>query len=80
MKPRVRSWKKCSPANTIQSCIRLPRNQSASADDLDAYRSCGIRHVTSFAVFLDDGYVREYGEPEEVNFYGRTLRNWQPRR
>jgi len=59
-----------------------PKKLSFSAEalraDLDAYGRRGIRHVTTFAVFLDADYVARYGEPAEVEAYGRCLAEWRP--
>jgi len=41
--------------------------------DLETYGSRGIRHVTSFAVFVDAEYHRRYGEPEFIREYGEAL-------
>lgn len=69
---RFSRWKK--PA------VKLPWNQSVLEADLDAYGARGLRHVTSFAVFIDAEYVARHGEPSEVLSYGKALGDWQPRR
>ncbi|MBI4601763.1 MAG: DUF4838 domain-containing protein [Planctomycetes bacterium] len=58
-------WKK--PAR------RLPFSAEAVASDLETYRSRGVRHVTSFAVYVDREYVDRHGEPAEVAAYGALL-------
>jgi hypothetical protein len=67
---RFAGWKRPSP--------RLPWSAPIVAADLDAYGSRGIRHVTSFGVYLDLAYVREYGQPP-VEEYGSLLCGWAPR-
>jgi hypothetical protein len=64
-------WKK--PAQ------RLPFKPSLLAADLDIYGSRKIRHITSFAAYMDASYVSKYGEPP-LDSYGRELRCWQPSR
>ncbi len=63
-------WKRPSP--------RLPWVAPLVAADLDAYGSRGIRHITSFGVYLDADYVNAHGEPP-IEDYGRLLIGWTPR-
>lgn len=42
---------------------KLPWNQAVLEADADAYAKRGIRHVTSFATWLDADYVKRYGGP-----------------
>ncbi len=67
---RFAGWKRPAP--------RLPWSAPLAAADLDAYGARGIRHVTSFGVFLDAAYVRDHGEPP-IEEYGRLLAGWRPR-
>jgi hypothetical protein len=67
---RFSKWKK--PA------ARLPWSEPTFAADLDSYGARGIRHVTSFAVFIDADYVKRFGEPRELAAYGERLRRWRP--
>lgn len=67
---RFAGWKRPSP--------RLPWSAPLVAADLDAYGARGIRHVTSFGVYLDAAYVRDHGEPP-IEEYGRLLSGWAPR-
>jgi hypothetical protein len=43
------------------------------AADVDLYAARGLRHVTTFAVYLDADYVARYGFPDAVATYGRLL-------
>lgn len=52
---------------------KLPWRRDVFLQDLAAYSERGIRHVTSFAVYVDDDYVRQYGEPP-LDEYGAGLR------
>ncbi|MBI4657278.1 MAG: DUF4838 domain-containing protein [Verrucomicrobia bacterium] len=67
---RFSKWKRPS--------VKLPWNETVFASDLDTYGKLGIRHVTSFAVFIDADYVKRHGEPAELGPYGKRLANWRP--
>jgi len=54
---------------------KLPWQREVFLQDLAAYAARGIRHVTSFAVYVDADYVRQYGEPPLAE-YGRGLRDF----
>ena len=69
---RFSRWKK--PA------VKLPFKEEVLAADLDTYGSRGIRHLTTFAVFIDADYVRAYGDPVEVKLYGERLTRWRQRK
>ncbi len=62
---RVSSWKR--PA------IRLPWHKEAFLRDLETYRTLGIRHITSFAAWIDQDYVQRYGDPGFLSEYGAGL-------
>lgn len=64
---RFSRWKK--PA------VRLPWDGEIFTADLDTYAARGIRHITSFAVFIDQEYVSRYGPPQEVLDYGKRLKS-----
>lgn len=53
---------------------KLPWRRDVFLQDLAAYAERGIRHITSFAVYVDDDYVRQYGEPP-LDEYGEGLRH-----
>jgi hypothetical protein len=38
----------------------------------------GIRHVTSFAVYVDADYRKRYGELELIQEYGEALSEFRP--
>jgi hypothetical protein len=42
--------------------------------DLEIYAARGVRHITSFAVFIDAEYVKMHGEPKAIQEYGDGLR------
>jgi hypothetical protein len=53
--------------------VRLPWRRDILESDLETYGSRGIRHITSFAVYVDAEYRRRYGEPDFIREYGETL-------
>lgn len=57
--------------------VKLPFNPQVLAADLQTYGSRGIRHVTSFGVYLDSEYVSRFGEPP-INAYGLALAEFTP--
>ena len=61
---RFSKWRK--PA------VELPWSEAVFLADVAAYRSRGIRHLTSFGAFLDAAYIEAYGEPP-LAAYGRGL-------
>lgn len=58
-------WKK--PA------VKLPWKQDVFAADVDTYRRRGVRHITTFAVWIDADYQKRFGEPTFIAEYGRGL-------
>ena len=68
---RFSQWKK--PA------VEVSLNPQVLATDLDMYGRRGIRHVTTFGVYLDAEYVSRHGEPP-LKEYGDQLRRWSPPR
>jgi hypothetical protein len=62
---RFSKWKK--PA------VKLPWNKEVFIEDLDTYYSRGIRHITTFAAWIDTDYLKRYGEPTFIVEYGAGL-------
>ncbi len=62
---RFSGWKR--PA------VKLPWRRDVLESDLATYGSRGIRHVTSFAVYVDAEYRQMYGEPTFIQEYGEAL-------
>ena len=67
---RFSGWKR--PAK------KLPWNREVFLADLDTYAGRGIRHVTTFACYIDADYLKRHGEPLALNDYGAGLRNLPP--
>ena len=57
----------------------IPWNNDVFLDDLATYAKRGIRHVTTFAVWLDGEYVARFGEPP-LQQYGDGLLRISPMR
>jgi hypothetical protein len=58
--------------------VRLPWDGSVFVSDVATYRSRGIRHITSFSVYLDAQYVACYGEPPLDEYGAGLLGSRQP--
>lgn len=63
---RFSGWKR--PA------VALPWRPDVLRADLDTYAGYGLRHITTFAVWIDADYVRSHGEPIAIGEYGAALR------
>jgi len=63
---RFSGWKR--PA------VKLPWNRDVFLSDLETYTARGIRHVTSFACYLDAAYRKLHGEPAGLSEYGAGLK------
>ena len=55
-----------------ENLTRIPWNNEVFLDDLATYAARGIRHVTTFAAWLDADYVKRFGEPPLAE-YGKGL-------
>jgi hypothetical protein len=51
----------------------LPWNREVFLSDLETYAARGIRHITTFAAWVDAGYVQRYGDPGFIQEYGAGL-------
>lgn len=56
---------------------KIPWDRRVFLDDLNVYGKLGIRHITTFAVYVNGDYVKRFGEPP-LNEYGQGLLNWSP--
>ncbi|MFH1739417.1 MAG: DUF4838 domain-containing protein [bacterium] len=56
---------------------KLPFHHDCFRADLDTYGSRGIRHITTFAAYIDAEYVANHGDPP-LDIYGRELAAWKP--
>jgi hypothetical protein len=62
---RASRWKR--PA------AKLPWDKSVFLADLEAYAARGVRHVTSFAAWVDADYAKRFGDPAFIGEYGAGL-------
>jgi hypothetical protein len=62
---RFSGWKR--PA------VKLPWRRDVLESDTATYGSRGIRHITSFAVYVDAEYQERYGDPKFISEYGAVL-------
>ena len=60
-------------SNWGKPAVRIPWNQQVFLSDLRSYASRGIRHVTSFAAYIDADYVARHGDPP-LEDYGDGFR------
>lgn len=62
-------WKK--PA------VRLQWYNDVYLDDLKTYASYGIRNITCYAVYVDENYVKSYGDLSFIRDYGQGMWNYK---
>jgi hypothetical protein len=53
--------------------VKLPWRKDVFTADVAMYRKRGIRHITSFAVFIDADYQRLHGDLDFIEEYGAGL-------
>ena len=54
--------------------MKLPWNAAICRADIAAYRALGVRHITSFATYLDADYLKLHGDPQPaLNEYGAAF-------
>jgi hypothetical protein len=62
-------------SNWKRPAVELPWNKDVITADAATYAKLGIRHVTTFAVWIDTDYLKRFGEPAAVQEYGGALRS-----
>ncbi len=67
-------------SNWRRPASELRWSDEAFAADVLLYAARGVRHVTSFAVYLDADYVARFGFPDAVARFGARLRGVTSRR
>lgn len=60
-------------SNWKKPAVKLPWNRNVYLADLETYAEYGIRNVTSFAAYIDDKYIAEYGDLSFLPEYGEGL-------
>lgn len=55
--------------------MKLPWNAAICRADITAYRTLGVRHVTTFATYIDADYVKLHGDPQPaLDEYGAAFK------
>ena len=55
--------------------VKLPWNAAICRADIAAYRALGVRHITTFATYIDADYVKLHGDPQPVlDEYGAAFK------
>ena len=55
--------------------VKLPWDAAIFRADIAAYRALGIRHITTFATYIDADYVKLHGDPQPaLDEYGAAFR------
>ena len=55
--------------------VKLPWNREVFVADVEAYWNLGIRHVTTFAAWIDAKYQERFGDLSFIQEYGQGLLN-----
>ena len=63
-------WKKSAK-------VKLPWKLDVFRDDIDTYAKRGIRHITSFGVYLDADYLERFGDIGFLTAYGDGLLHYE---
>ena len=59
-----------------QPAVKLPWKREVFLADVEAYRKRGIRHITTFAVWVDANYKKRFGDLDFIAEYGKGLAGW----
>lgn len=55
--------------------VELPWNEAVFKSDIAAYRKLGVKHITTFATYIDADYVKLHGDPQPIlDSYGSGLK------
>ncbi len=46
--------------------------------DLRMYAELGIRNITCYGAWIDDNYVKTFGDVSFIRYYGEALRDYRP--
>jgi hypothetical protein len=53
--------------------VKLPWNKEVFSADVKTYRKRGIRHITTFAAWIDADYQGRFEDLSFIEEYGRGL-------
>ena len=70
-------WRAARKVDKNVNRVKIPWDQKAFEDDLAEYGKRGIRHITTFAVMIDDKYEAQWGTPP-LKEYALALKSWRP--
>lgn len=63
-------------SNWNRPAVKLPWNSEVFQADIAAYRALGVRHISSFATYIDADYLRLHGDPQaQIDEYGKALQH-----
>ena len=57
--------------------VQVPWHRDVFLSDLETYASYGIRNITAYAIYVDDYYVKTFGDISFVDDYGQGLLNYR---
>jgi hypothetical protein len=58
----------------LRPAKKLPWNEQVCRRDIQAYRKLGLRHISSFATYIDAEYIQMHGEVQPIlDTYGAIL-------
>jgi hypothetical protein len=57
--------------------VKLPWRRDVLESDITTYGSRNIRHITSFAVYVDADYRKRFGEPGFIDEYGAVVAGYR---
>ena len=46
--------------------VKSPWNEEVFRSDIAAYRKLGVKHITTFATYIDADYLRTHGDPQPI--------------
>lgn len=64
-------------SNWKKPAVKLPWNQQMFLDDIEVYANRGIKNITTFAVYVDSAYVKNYPDLSFLKEYGEGLKNYK---
>lgn len=64
-------------SNWKKPAVKLPWNKEVFLDDMDVYGKRGIKHITTFGVYIDSAYINNYSDLTFLEDYGEGLKNYR---
>jgi hypothetical protein len=63
-------------SNWKKPAVQLPWNKEVFMSDIDTYAKRGIRHITTFGVYMDNVYFNNYPDVSFLREYGGGLKQY----